>query len=230
MATSKSFDSTFTSHFLRFEEDYSSSRHFDVSPCATSEDKRVFLKFTLEVEYGRLLHFSLESARDALKSAIAGLCGISPLRVADIHLSPSSEVNEGDEAEDSLDVWFVLLERPPTVDLRTHKAKSKTLADANRDLGVLVSKQDVDLDLGHGVIAQIRRHSLQTTTGAKNRKANRNRHALLRASYTAGSMAGLGFSMVILGVCVGVFVGFVLWKRRLGLPPNYMLHPGEAVS
>ena len=36
-------------------------------------------------------------------------------------------------------------------------------------------------------------------------------------------MAGLGFSMAILGLCVGIFLGFLLWKRRIGLP--YYLSP-----
>ena len=37
-------------------------------------------------------------------------------------------------------------------------------------------------------------------------------------NYTAGSMAGLGFSMAVLGLSLGILVGFLLWKRRLGLP------------
>ena len=89
----------------------------------------------------------------------------------------------------------------------------------------------------------------------------------LRATYTVGSMAGLGFSMAVVGLSIGVyiilsyliemyvivtgiFVGFILWKGRLGLPyyycsprtpilrspmadltdisdPVYPLHPGE---
>ena len=48
-------------------------------------------------------------------------------------------------------------------------------------------------------------------------------YRFLRASYTAGSMAGLGFSMAILGICIGVFLGFLLWKRRIGVP--YYLSP-----
>ena len=90
----------------------------------------------------------------------------------------------------------------------------------------------------------------------------------LRATYTVGSMAGLGFSMAVVGLSIGmmwkivslivycyydtigIFVGFILWKGRLGLPyyycsprtpilrspmadltdisdPVYPLHPGE---
>ena len=43
-------------------------------------------------------------------------------------------------------------------------------------------------------------------------------HYFLKDSYTAGSMASLGFSMAILGLLVGLLVGFILWKRQLGLP------------
>ena len=38
--------------------------------------------------------------------------------------------------------------------------------------------------------------------------------------YTGGSMAGLGFSMAILGISVGIFLGFLLWKRHIGLLPG----------
>ena len=34
-------------------------------------------------------------------------------------------------------------------------------------------------------------------------------YRFLRATYTAGSMAGLGFSMAILGICVGIFLGML---------------------
>ena len=43
----------------------------------------------------------------------------------------------------------------------------------------------------------------------------------LRATYTVGSMAGLGFSMAVVGLSIGIFVGFILWKGRLGLPYYY---------
>ena len=51
---------------------------------------------------------------------------------------------------------------------------------------------------------------------------HRGSYRFLRASYTAGSMAGLGFSMAILGICIGIFLGFLLWKRRLGAIPYYL--------
>ena len=80
-------------------------------------------------------------------------------------------------------------------------------------------------------IATIRRHSLQVATASNHPTGgpgNINGRGLpgirfLRARYTAGSMAGLGFSMAILGLCVGIFLGFLLWKRRIGLP--YYLSP-----
>ena len=38
-------------------------------------------------------------------------------------------------------------------------------------------------------------------------------------------MAGLGFSMAVLGLSVGLFLGFLLWKRRIGLLPAYYFGP-----
>ena len=79
-------------------------------------------------------------------------------------------------------------------------------------------------------MATIRRHSLQVAsasnhpTGGPGGVGGRGPGLrFLRAKYTAGSMAGLGFSMAILGLCVGIFLGFLLWKRRIGLP--YYLSP-----
>ena len=34
-------------------------------------------------------------------------------------------------------------------------------------------------------------------------------------------MAGLGFSMAVVGLSIGIFVGFILRKGRLGLPYYY---------
>ena len=77
-------------------------------------------------------------------------------------------------------------------------------------------------------IGAVRRHSLQLATASPHRGADGRSSGMpygrfLRVTYTAGSMAGLGFSMAILGLCVGVFLGFLLWKRRIGLP--YYLTP-----
>ena len=79
-------------------------------------------------------------------------------------------------------------------------------------------------------VASIRRHSLQVASASNHPTAGSGGSVgrgpgvrYLRAKYTAGSMAGLGFSMAILGLCVGIFLGFLLWKRRIGLP--YYLSP-----
>lgn len=60
--------------------------------------------------------------------------------------------------------------------------------------------------------------SLETTTEALHPHMRHKSMRYLKAGYTAGSMAGLGFSMAILGTCVGIFVGFLLWKRHSSVP------------
>ena len=72
-------------------------------------------------------------------------------------------------------------------------------------------------------VARLRKHSLQVAPeSVYPSNSRRGSYRFLRASYTAGSMAGLGFSMVILGICIGIFLGFLLWKRRLGVIPYYL--------
>ena len=41
----------------------------------------------LTVSYSQLVQFSLETAHNSLRKAIADLCNVSPLRVVDIHVS-----------------------------------------------------------------------------------------------------------------------------------------------
>ena len=79
-------------------------------------------------------------------------------------------------------------------------------------------------------MATIRRHSLQLASAATHPGGSGGGRInglpygrFLRVTYTAGSMAGLGFSMAILGLGIGIFLGFLLWKRRIGLP--YYLAP-----
>lgn len=64
----------------------------------------------------------------------------------------------------------------------------------------------------------IKRGSLETTTEALHPHMRHRSLRYLKAGYTAGSMAGLGFSMAILGTCMGIFVGFLLWKRHTSVP------------
>ena len=63
-------------------------------------------------------------------------------------------------------------------------------------------------------------------SGRGGRASSRNAYRFLRATYTAGSMAGLGFSMAVVGLSLGIFLGFLLWKRRIGLLPSYYFQGG----
>lgn len=224
------FDSKEVSHYFGFAPGQPDWEEFDISACVSVE-KRRYLKVKLEVNYSKLLQLSLNSAKISLREAISALSGISPLRVSDIHLSPNEN--------HVIDVWFVLLERPATEpDLMKVLKKAaggnntgavKSLSDAYRALAAKIGQSKVHVTLkfddGRKISSYFGQNSLQVSTesGSKSLSGGRNRYGggFLRASYTAGSMAGLGFSMAIMGICVGVFLGFLLWKRRLGLPPYY---------
>ena len=43
--------------------------------------------FSLAVSYSQLVQFSLETAHNSVRKAIADLCNVSPLRVVDLHVS-----------------------------------------------------------------------------------------------------------------------------------------------
>lgn len=235
------FHTKLTSHYVKFNPTQPAWSHFDITTCIR-QSNQMFLKVTLDVSYSQLIQFSLQKAHDSIRKALAKATKISPLRLSDLHLSATQGDKEG------IDVWFVLLgpSRPSEgtgitkaeklLNLRklAYARRQTSLNEAYRHLAKITTLQDVPIRLyvskDREMIASIRRHSLQVAsesnhpTGGAGGSARRGPGVrYLRAKYTAGSMAGLGFSMAILGLCVGIFLGFLLWKRRIGLP--YYLSP-----
>lgn len=222
---SSKFASKITSHYIEFNPTQPPWKYFDVSTCMR-DSERLYLKLTLDVSYSQLVQFSLQKAHDSIRKAIAGISGVSPLRISDLHLSTSPGEKEG------IDVWFVLLDSSKVVDEAYKKFQTPkrqlTINEAYRHLAKVTTQRSVPLRLqvtkDREMLAQIRRHSLQMAPESVHPSSHgRGAYRFLRASYTAGSMAGLGFSMAILGICIGIFLGFLLWKRRLGVP--YHLSP-----
>jgi len=233
---SSRFENTITSHYYEFNPSRPMWKHFDVSSCLAQLDK-LYLKVTLDVSYTLLVQFSLQKAHDSIRKAIAGISGISPLRISHLYLSTSPGNKE------AIDVWFVMLERPNLYSynnggsdinkMYSSSSSSKprprliSISEGYRNLATLISQRDVPLKLSlnkdREVVARLRKHSLQVAPeSVYPSNVHRGSYRFLRASYTAGSMAGLGFSMAILGICIGIFLGFLLWKRRLGSIPYYL--------
>jgi len=156
------------------------------------------------------------------------------------------EHRPGGGAAGGIEVWFVVLDRPKVggdavVEARLRQAgmldeqdslrrwrqqrKGDVSArEAYRRLAANVSQAHIPLRLrvaaDRVVVAYIRHRSLSAATAASHPAAGAALpRSLLRATYTAGSMAGLGLAMAIAGVSAGLLAGFLLWKRRLGLPP-----------
>ncbi|KAB7496189.1 hypothetical protein Anas_13914, partial [Armadillidium nasatum] len=200
--------------FYEYTDGHPSWEEFDISPCL-SRINRVFLLLTLEVSYSELVHYNLEMAKNSIRRAVAGIAGVSPLRISDLFLSSRPETGE-------VDVWFVLLEKPDlTGPVLTPRAQL-LMADAYQLLHDITHKHNVsvklDLSPSKKLFVIIKRGSLETSSEALHPRLRHKSLRFLKAGYTAGSMAGLGFSMAILGTCVGVFVGFLLWKRSSSVP------------
>eukprot|EP00095_Tigriopus_kingsejongensis_P005577 maker-scaffold12_size759060-snap-gene-5.13 protein:Tk05577 transcript:maker-scaffold12_size759060-snap-gene-5.13-mRNA-1 annotation:"hypothetical protein CGI_10027868" len=153
--TDGAFDYCLMSHFIEFNPSKPSWRDFDISTCV-HPSKRLFLKVTIDVTYSQLIQFNLQTSKDSIKSAVAKLCKVSPLRIMDIHLSSSRDHESG------IDVWFVLLEDvrvAPTdiTDIEAHlKAPKNTfpksrmnanMADAYRNLALALSQRDIPMKL-----------------------------------------------------------------------------------
>jgi len=238
---SSGFHTRVTSHYVDFNPTQPDWNFFDISMCVRPTN-RMFLKVTLEVSYSQLIQFSLQKAHDSIRKAIASLIKVSPLRISDLHLSSTPGTKQG------IDVWFVIL-GSTNANLVGRLGKNAKLSDrqmtaneAYRNLAKVISQRNVPVKLqissDRQMVATVRRHSLQLASASTHPNSGGHRFSgsggggvagglsygrFLRVTYTAGSMAGLGFSMAILGLGVGIFLGFLLWKRRIGLP--YYLAP-----
>merc|ERR1719192_1029174 len=124
-----------------------------------------------------------------------------------------------------VDVWFVLLDKPK---LNSEEEESgwsgvqrakvevdPSLSEAHRSLKEGLAKENqLRLVLGprsRVLLVRSVGDSLANVGEALHPASRARSYLFLRASYTAGSMAVLGLSL-------GILVGFLLWKRRLGLP------------
>jgi len=169
---------------------------------------------------------------------------LAPLNEPSHHSSGGASAAGG--AAGGIQVWFVLLEKAKVANpgeyARLRQAgvanqdhphllrRDLSAREAYRRLAANMSRGHVPLRLrvaaDRVVVAYIRRHSLQSSS-AKSHPALSNSlpRSLLRATYTAGSMAGLGLAMAVAGLSLGLLTGFLLWKRRIGLPPYADLSP-----
>ena len=136
----------------------------------------------------------------------------------DIFLSSSSQ-------SAGVDVWFVLLQRPEVSESlkeSTNLELEPNLPDAFQNLVGLFDthRPQIRLEIGDKKSTMVSGlgGSLDIVREAVHPASRRRSYLFPRASYTAGSMAGLRFVMAVLGPSVGIFVAFLLWKKRLGLP------------
>ncbi|KAK4308747.1 hypothetical protein Pmani_019576 [Petrolisthes manimaculis] len=200
--------------FYQYRDGHPSWQQFDISPCL-NRINRLFLLLTLEVSYTELVHYNLEAAKNSIRRAVAGIAGVSPLRITDLFLSSR-------QSTDEVDVWFVLLEKPDVTGPVLTPRPQLMMADAYKLLHDITQKHNVSVKLELSpkkkLFVTIKCGSLETTTEALHPNKRHQSLRYLQAGYTAGSMAGLGFSMAILGTCVGIFVGFLLWRRHSKFP------------
>ncbi|TRY73257.1 hypothetical protein TCAL_07893 [Tigriopus californicus] len=232
--TDATFNYCLMSHYIEFNPTKPSWRHFDIASCVHPKE-RLFLKVSLDVTYNQLIQFNLQTSKNSIQNALADLAKVSPLRIIDIHMLSSKLPDSG------IDVWFVLLEKikfphneheSAQMPVLTRRVQVQiNMADAYRNLALALSQREVAVKLKvsneRELLAHLKRQSLKISSadshpGAVGLGRPGSIHNFLRAHYTAGSMAGLGFSMAIFGISLGIFLGFLLWKRRIGMVPYYL--------
>ncbi|ODM96264.1 hypothetical protein Ocin01_10418 [Orchesella cincta] len=154
---------------------------------------------------------------ESIRRAVAGLAGISLLRVTDLALT---EWPSGTSA-----FWFSLRQIVNFQELSRNNNTSHStivfpLADAYRILRDVISRHDVtlrvDLSPNEHMLVGIQRGSLISIPRALHpifmRNINSKSLSVIKASYTSGAVAGLGLAMAVLGLAIGLLLGFVLWN------------------
>ena len=212
------FTSEITSHYYQFSAAQPVWNNFDISSCVALYE-RLYLKVSLEVTYRKLVEqHGLPATQESLRACLAREAGVSPLRVINILLSSHA-------GSSSVDVWFVLLQRPEISkdgddQYIDNIPKEPTLENAFMILDEkFANPKQMKLNFENKELM------LVTTVGGSLENMHKDDHIsslgpsgyFLKHSYTTSSMATLGFCMAALGLFMGLLVGFVLWKRKLRL-------------
>ncbi|KAG8228441.1 hypothetical protein J437_LFUL009092 [Ladona fulva] len=222
------FSEVATTHYVAYKSGHPGWSHFDVTPCL-DRINRLFLRLSLQVKYEDLVQYSIESAKESLRRAIAGIAGVTPLRVSQLTLSSGMGSHSNSADEETVmgpvtHVWFVLLEAPGVVGPVEQPRPQLSLTDAFQMLRGITRRHEVPLRIALGAqrqkVVQIAPGSLVKTPEAFHPMTRRHSSPVmyLQSSYTAGSMVGLGFSMCVVGGCLGLLLGFLMWRRKPGVP------------
>ena len=205
-----------TSHFIQFSAAQPHWKLFDISGCVSPND-RLFLKVTLQVTYRKLVKHGLPATEDSIIACLAKEAGVSPLRVINIFLSSHSGIS-------SVDVWFVLLERPEisskTDDQSLYIKEEPTLKNAfMRLVGRFANPRKLKLyiEKKKPIMVTSLGGSLETVHKDDHLSTQDHSRYFMKNSYTVSSMASLGLSMAGLGGFIGLLVSFLLWKRQFSV-------------
>ena len=119
----------------------------------------------------------------------------------------------------------MLLQLTSEVKQNIHIAEKEPDLDNAFDKLLATFESDYQISLHFGdqrrMLVTVKEASLEQVNEGVHPASRSHSYLSLRATYTVGSMAGLGFSMAVVGLSIGIFVGFILWKGRLGLPYYY---------
>ncbi|OXA55344.1 uncharacterized protein LOC110848205 [Folsomia candida] len=192
--------------------------HPDVTACL--DPTPLLLRIVLDAPYAKLKLGREFTVLESIRRAVAGLAGISLLRVTDLALT---EWPGGTTA-----FWFSLrqivnfqeLSKNNNSSSSTHSTIVFPLADAYRILRDVIQRHDVtlrvDLATNEHMLVGIQRGSLISIPRALHpifmRNSNTKSLSVIKASYTSGAVAGLGLAMAVLGLAIGLLLGFVLWN------------------
>uniref|UniRef100_A0A5S6QCX3 Uncharacterized protein n=1 Tax=Trichuris muris TaxID=70415 RepID=A0A5S6QCX3_TRIMR len=187
-------------------------KRLDVSTCMKYDRNESYLTAHVNATINMLYLSGIEVIENFLRTAIAQVAGVSPLRVSRFMFQP-----DGNRTM----VFFQISNVSGVVGTRTEFFQpEKTLAAAREALNDTLQRQDISVKiprkLEKDLVLIIMSHSLKDAC-LLCQGGGGDTPIINYMGYTGGSMAGLGISMLLLGSFFGLIIGFYLWKRHRGI-------------
>ncbi|KFD52201.1 hypothetical protein M514_06914 [Trichuris suis] len=198
-------------NFLPFNSTLIPWKRFDVSTCLKYDKNESYMTIHVNATVDKLYSTGIEVVENFLRTAIAAVAGVSPLRVSRFMFQP-----DGNRTM----VFFQISNVSGVVGTRTEFFQAeKDLAAARHALNETLQRQDVTVRvprrLEKDLVLVIMCHSLRDACLLCH--GGEDTVIINYMGYTGGSMAGLGISMLLLGSFFGLIIGFYLWKRHRGI-------------
>ncbi|XP_046329726.2 uncharacterized protein LOC124113425 [Haliotis rufescens] len=176
---------------------------YDISPCYVSDNRRMF-HFSVDGQFEQFISDNMELFKYSTMSTIVSMCDISSLRIANLKV----------DLDDDVHVTFEMLDVAPVVGDNTNVVPQVSLTDAanifiNSVQGGSFTIVWNDFLVGSGQAPSI------TVISSSLTEMDYEKHQFGKPGiigFGPGTMAGVGFAMIIVGGTMGAGTSFFCYK------------------